>query len=451
VIETKMTQREQTGVATFPGSPEAAVTPRVIPAQAGIHLRSFRSRKTLLAAFTMVELLVALLVMILLLGITAVIYKSSADAITQTNASVAMYQDFNVLTRQIDQSLQNIYTDGYLVIYGYDVGDTQEVAEKNAEGKILFNDGDLPNIRSDAICFFTTGSFNSLTNPNIAANAGWVYLGHAGTVNPATFGSSPFDANSATNPLTVNQWILSKYQIFFTPTQTGLDLCNASMGQYIRNLNAGYLLPYLTAAPVDYEGIRNWFYQNWINDRWENLGLTFWNTPPGINFESTVVGGIPADQTFPFTLGNCGNFKIEFVMPSTFFGANNSLYPATRIQARSDSEPETFEANSSFVWRSAINRNPTLGAEQSNGLVATLTTTPNPIPGEINASTISGGRNNDAIVVFGPRDTWPLMIRFTLRKYDENLSVHSEEDFGTATNLHGGQTFEYTIKLPPKN
>jgi hypothetical protein len=33
-------------VTTFPGSPEKALTPIVIPAQAGIHLLVFRIRKT---------------------------------------------------------------------------------------------------------------------------------------------------------------------------------------------------------------------------------------------------------------------------------------------------------------------------------------------------------------------------------------------------------------------
>jgi hypothetical protein len=64
-------------------------------------------------------------------------------------------------------------------------------------------------------------------------------------------------------------------------------------------------------------------------------------------------------------------------------------------------------------------------------------------------------RSKDAIVVFGPKDVWPLMIRFTLRKYDETLKVTGNETYMDGSNAkaytHGGQTLEYVFKLPAKN
>ncbi|MFA5863841.1 MAG: type II secretion system protein [Phycisphaerae bacterium] len=361
-------------------------------------------------AFTMIELMVATLVLILILGITASIYKSAGDAMTYTNAAVNVSEDTNTLVRQLDLTLKNIYTDGYLVIYGDNL--TGALAEKKSNGQTAFT---IPWARSDAVCFFTTGNFKSLTNSGVSANSGWTYLGHAGTITPSTYGTWPFDT---LNPLTVNRWALSKYLILFTPGITPIPA-----GADYRDWSIGGYTPFLATqllACANAQAVRDWFYKHWINDYYYPLtggtwpDVPFWGTPPAINFDT--------GPTFPYTLSNCGSFKIEFAMPASF---NNA--------ADSNSQPEIDSVSGQIRWRDAL----TPGANFGDAA------------GNVNAGDVTAGsRTGDGIVIFGPNDPWPLFIRFTLRKYDENLSLTSEDP---AYNVrHGGQTVEYIYKLPAK-
>ncbi len=385
-------------------------------------------------AFTLAELVVSIAVMVILLGITGMIYKSASDAMDLNNASVTILEDNAALTKQIDLTLGNINTDGYLVIYGYDLQNQngKTLVEKTPDGKIKYDlsaDASKLPVRSDAICFFTSGNFSSRVNNNISANTGWVYIGHAGSVNPSTYGSAPFDDEDT---LAVNRWVLSKYQILFTPGQAGMDYIDGSIPKYL-HLYIDFENDFLTN---NLQGIREWFYKNWINDRWEDTGTTFWNTPAGINFENKAVDGIAANRTFPYTIPNCGSFKVEFVMPKSYFDVK-----------KPNDEPEVY-TDGTVVWRDAINLRP-YNPNDSNERAVDLATGLKPI----NAGDLDK-RSNDAIAVFGPKDVWPLMIKFTIRKYDENLKVISDEKYidgsHTASFSHGGQTLEYVFKLPVK-
>jgi hypothetical protein len=404
----------------------------------------------------MVEMLVSLVVMILLLGITAVIYKSANDAMHLSNSEILVVDDFNTLTEQVDLTMENVSTDGYLVIYGYDVQDRvddDKIVEKNSAGKILYDGSVLPSVRSDAICFLTTGNFKSQTDQSISSNAAWVYLGHAGSVNPSTYGSSPFDTVSAANPLVPNRWVLSRYMLLFSPTATGVDI-----GDDYRATSMG---AYLTWVKKELDGqpdtdIRDWFYEHWIDDYNNPISSekTIF-TPPAINFDNEDFTyesqTIPAGCTFPYTLGNVGSIKIEFAMPKSYFNTATILYASD--------EPEQY-GDGNIIWRSAINRDPenpddtthshspyaayALDGSDNDTTHATL----NPA----NADTLGKRSTHDAIVVFGPDDIWPLFIKITIRKYDEDLTVKSDEKFDNGdTHLHGGRTLEYIYKLPVKN
>jgi competence protein ComGC len=383
-----------------------------------------------LRAFTLTEMMVSVVVMIILLGITALIYKAANDAMHLNNAQVLVIDDFNALTNQIDTTMENVYTDGYLVIYGYDVGGAKKVVEKTPDGKVVFDfeDDNLP-VRSDAICFFATGNFKSLTDPAISANAGWVYLGHAGSINPATYGSSPFDTTSSTNPLVANRWVLSKYLILFTPGVAGVQpnddyRDNSTLGNNMKLMEAQFA----GQAP---QWIRNWLFQYWVDDR---TTTSFFGTPPEIDFDAT-----PDPVTFPYTLPNTGSFKVEFAMPKSYFNVANP-----------NDEPELYADNKTIVWRNAFELNPDNPNDSSDQAIP-FNTAPNPV----NADTLTGGRGNDAIAVFGPNDVWPLFIKFTIRKYDDDLTITSDERFLTGSidkiHTHGGRTLEYVYKLPVKH
>lgn len=392
-------------------------------------------------AFTLAELVVSIAVMVILLGITGMIYKSASDAMDLNNASVTILEDNAALTKQIDLTLGNINTDGYLVIYGYDLQNQngKTLVEKTPDGKIKYDlsaDASKLPVRSDAICFFTSGNFTSLTDSNISANTGWVYIGHAGSVNPSTYGSAPFDDEDT---LAVNRWVLSKYMILFTPGQNPTSVSGQTppITADYRNNSVGYCMRSIQMnLPAAVDNIREWFFSNWVNDLSLSTANQILYTPPIVDFD--------LNYTFPYTMPNCGSFKVEFVMPKSYFNAN----------APSD-EPELYADNSTLVWRNAIDiapDNPNNNSQHAADLTGTSSTAPKPLlvePGSTGSS-----RHNDAIAVFGPKDVWPLMIKFTIRKYDENLKVISDEKYidgsHTASFSHGGQTLEYVFKLPVK-
>ncbi len=377
----------------------------------GMNFGKGQKRKNRIRAFTLAELIVSMVVLIILLGITGMIYKVSSDAVRLNNATVTATSDFNALTRQVKTALDGIDTDGYLVIYGRKID--ANLAEKTAEGKILYNaTNGLKEARSDVICFFTTGNFKSMKDNTTTANSGWVYLGHTGQITPAgKYGTSPYDGNSATNPLIVNRWVLSRYQILFTPGKTGGDYRDTSIGRWMAFISTN---PDVVAK--DYGKIRDLFFDYWLNS--VTIG-----TPPAVDFDNNI--------TFAYTLPNSGSFKVEFAMPASFPGSLNTN--------GAKDQPERYTAGN-IVWRDAMTPNPstpqaTTGFDQNNANM-------------INAGDITGGRPNDQMVVFGPSDPWPIMIRFTLRKYDENLSLISED--AEPNSRHGGVTLEYVYKLPAR-
>jgi prepilin-type N-terminal cleavage/methylation domain-containing protein len=371
-------------------------------------------------AFTLPELMVAMVILIIILGITGSVYKSASDAISRTNSDVGITEDFSTLIRQIDTTMKNVVTDGYLVIYGWDVRDaTVNLEERTPDGKTVFRAGGTPDIlshvRSDAICYFTTGSFQSLTAANTRSNAGWVYLGHAGTITPTNMGTSPFDTNTAANPLVANRWVLSRYLLLFTPNTAG-----SAPGADYRNTTLGYETAQIAQTVINPAPAttRDNFFNYWLF----SAGT---GTPPAINF----TGATPA--TFPYTLPNCGSFRVEFAMPASFPNVANG----------SNNTPETDAGTGQIIWRDAL---------QPNGVnYASTGFTPTPANG-LNAGGITapGTRAGNQMVIFGPNDPWPMFVRFTLRKYDENLSGTSD-DPETGTK-HGGMTMQYVYKLPGK-
>ncbi len=374
-------------------------------------------------AFTLAELMVAMVILIIILGITGAVYKSASDAVQRTNGDVAINEDFATLTNQIDTVMQNIDTSGYLVIYGRELNTANSfLSEKTPDGKIVISS--MANAkfkaRSDTICFFTTGDFQSLVTPGVRANAGWVYLGHAGSITPANMGTTPFELSpSATNPLVVNRWVLSRYMLLFTPGSVGNDYRNTSIGEQIQNIATTIIDP---SKPTTRTNFKNF----WISNT--SVGV-----PPTIDFTSNP------PVTFPYTLPNCGSFKVEFAMPASF--------PPSLNANKSNSQPEQFLNDGKIVWRDAIIPNPirtyvsgTPASENADGFGDRPT-------GIINATDIPSG--SEGIVIFGPNDPWPMYIRFTLRKYDETLSVMSEDT--ELEKRHGGMTMQYVYKLKPKN
>jgi type II secretory pathway pseudopilin PulG len=366
-------------------------------------------------AFTLVELLVAATVLVILMGMVGMIYKTSSSAVNRANATTDIYQKADVLQNHLTEAANGIVRDSYLVIYGWDPADpagaNKAVQEQGPGGKTLYN---VTSARADVICFFVTGAFNSLTT-NLQANSGFLYFGHAGSVKPPEYGTSPFDT-TLTGPLIANRWVLCRFMHLFTPGNDGLasldDNRDATISQWASQMSLG------VAFAPSYQYVRDTFFPGLIQP-----------TAPAIDFSPTP----PTKEfTFPYFLPNCGSFKIEFAMPASF----------TPPGTGSISQPER-DANG-IVWRDALDPNranqPPLPATTGFGNNA----------GQINGGPIgaaAGSRGSDQIVIFRPTDTWPLMLRFTVRLYDRDVRV-SSPDAETGGKEHGGLTFKFVVPMP---
>jgi type II secretory pathway pseudopilin PulG len=364
-------------------------------------------------AFTLVELLVAATVLVILMGMVGMIYKTSSSAVNRANATTDIYQKADVLQNHLTEAANGIVRDSYLVIYGWDPADpagaSKTVQEQGPGGKTLYN---VTSARADVICFFVTGAFNSLTTPDLQANSGFLYFGHAGSVAPPEYGTSPFDT-TLTGPLIANRWALCRLMHLFTPGTNGGpptnldDNRNATVSQWASSISA-----FIAAPTSSYQLVRNTLFTQLIQ-----------LTAPAIDFTPTPP---TKELTFPYFLPNCGSFKIEFAMP------------ASVVPGRSISQPE-LDSLRKVIWRSALDLNPT-GAAVVFGNNA----------GQINGGPIgaaAGSRGSDQIVIFRPTDTWPLMLRFTVRLYDRDVRV-SSPDAETGGREHGGLTFKFVVPMP---
>jgi len=386
-----------------------------------------RSGRFAVPAFTMLELMIATVVLLLILGITGAIYKSANDAMQLNNASLYVNEDFSTLIRNIKPAMEGISPDGYLVIYGREY--STDLIEKTPTGKIAYTTSGtnpMPSVRSDVLSFFTTGKFRSAIDTNVSSNGAWCYIGHAGQIvsnPPNLYGRTPSDPNL----LIVNRWVLSKYVLLLTP---GLNTTGNFYKDY-RDTSIGRFSTFTTQALSAYtqaSDICSWFHRNWIDDTSQTPRN--WHVPPYVSLDPNDPNNPgdpnnpddPRTVTFPYMLPNCGSFRVQFAMPASFAATTGS-----------NDQPE-MDNNGQIIWRDALD--PTGDSSVSLGSQG------------INVSPVTNG----SLVVFRPNDPWPLLIRIVIRLYDENLSVTSEEpaEFDPQRRVHGGTTVDYVFRLSPK-
>ena len=166
----------------------------------------------LAAGFTMVELLVALMVMILLLGITAVIYKSASDAMTQTNASIELYQKAEIMRKRITEDIKTMVKDnGVLIVWANQISSAEE---ELPEGTKINN---LTNIRFDSICWFSVGNFKSFSPEltGLQSNAALIFYGPGLNSSGTRIGG--------TAP---NKWVLTRFPGLLIDDAAATNLAN---------------------------------------------------------------------------------------------------------------------------------------------------------------------------------------------------------------------------------
>ncbi len=347
--------------------------------------RFFRS------AFTLTELIVAIVILIILLGITGMIYKASSEAVQQNNALVEIHQRAEAIRRMLREDLAHITKEGYLFLVRRKFSNLEECAPN---GEVRFSD---ISARADKIIFWRTGDFTSFEDTSAHSNLALIYYCHP-DISLSDYGISPAD-NSV-----VNHWVLARRTAIYIPNYSGTanDVLSTTFGQEI-NKNS-----HLPNPPLGFES-------------WSNVYITF---VPTINSDSKI---------YLILSQYCGSVRVRFLLPTEDGkdGIQNGVLDAEEDDGYAnwppDDEDGTLEDN---VWLDL----PDIGDESAP---------PGYTLHDYNSS------DNIGVVCFTPDcPLWPKAIEFTVRLYDKNLSITSMDEFQTPAKEHAGLTFKFVIPLP---
>ena len=128
------------------------------------------------AAFTLIELITAIGVLVMVVGFASIIFRTSIEGYRTASANSEIMQKLQTITTQLNRDFQNLPKNGFLQI------NTKEVDDR-AESEIYYKV--IPNINMDSIYYLTTGDFQSwfddTSNPDVSyprSNAARIYFGH---------------------------------------------------------------------------------------------------------------------------------------------------------------------------------------------------------------------------------------------------------------------------------
>jgi competence protein ComGC len=354
------------------------------------HLACFRT------GFTMVELLIATVVLILILGITATMYKSASDAMEQTNSAVELQQTADAIKCQIEQDLASVIKDGYFILVRKQYND---LTESDLSGKIKYRN--LTGY-SDQIVFWRTGNFQSLVNPSVYSNLSIVYYNHAIIQPPIRVGVNASDQSN------VNQWVLAKYNYLYVP----YHLPSHSPDDYLPDTNLGRVIENsLLQAQVS----------QWVR--------------PIASYKYTISN---TDHYRRILSNTCGSFRIRYLLPTEDANHNRVLDLVGNENDGYASWPPDNEVNTldQNIWLDL----PNPGTYSSPG-------------GTFGGLTNTWGEPVGIVCFYPGGNLWPKALEFTIRLYDRNLTVSSEDDSQTGANnpnriRHGGATYKFIVRLP---
>jgi len=119
-------------------------------------------------AFTLIEMVTAIAVLVIIISFASVIFKASIDSYRTANANTEIMQKLRAITGQLNKDFEGFCKDGYLYIRN----------EPKPSRDIYPNSSQQEQVRMDRIYFFTTGDFQSWSNPNVKSNIARVFWGH---------------------------------------------------------------------------------------------------------------------------------------------------------------------------------------------------------------------------------------------------------------------------------
>lgn len=185
-------------------------------------------------AFTLVEMVTAIAVLVIIISFASVIFKMSIDSYRTANANMEIMQKLRAISSQLNQDFEGFCKDGYLIIK----------TELKPLRDIYPNSTDQERVRMDRIYYFTTGDFQSWdTTLLIRSNIARVFMGHD---------TNSLDDNLIPEPICLSRCKLARDVCLLTPGVKLIDTNSISFAQCRDNLMA-----LEEKDPNDAEGILN--------------------------------------------------------------------------------------------------------------------------------------------------------------------------------------------------
>jgi len=409
--------------------------------------------------------MVAVVVLVILLGIVSMIYKSSADAVSHTNSTVSAIDKLDAFRRQVEDDLRHVCRDGYMILVRREFND---LTEATPDGQVKF-DG-IDGVRADKLIFWRTGAALRAGKSDVLSNIGMVMYGHA-DFNPATasgYGQTPADG-TAVNPVHVNRWAVGRrvlvheydsgYDHPFDGTYWG-ELLDADPNDPADQAETD-VIPYTFAQvmrqmrPSD----PDYLFED-ERPLLRPLLVTFIVNSPDRGFRMYVDD--PAADLYRVLLDGCGSLRIRFLLPTEDYHRDGTDFGTVSIYS---------DDGSSLDWHdydyNADDADDPTGEERwdfgewppDNG-DGVLDTEERPIWLDLpyNSSCVPPGYavpSTDGILCFSPevRHQWPAALEFTIRLYDRELKVRSQSELDEAVDAdgngfeHGGLTYRFVVPV----
>ena len=161
-------------------------------------------------AFTLIELVVAIAILVMVISFAGIIFKVSIGSHRTAAANADIMQKLRAITDQLNSDFRGLGKDGYLIIRSDLLSGRVEYMNTNTAPS---------DFRADRIFYFTTGDFQSWFSPD-RSNISKVYFGHDRLSLDPTL---PV-------PVPVSQWSLARDIKLVTP---GLPLIDSNSISYV--------------------------------------------------------------------------------------------------------------------------------------------------------------------------------------------------------------------------
>lgn len=154
-------------------------------------------------AFTLIELVVAIAILVMVISFAGVVFKVSINAHRLSIANTEIMQKLRAITDQLNRDFKGLGKDGYLIIHS-----------QVQLGRSEYVNSGPSDFRADRLVYFATGDFQSWFVPNKRSNITKVYFGHDNR-----------SLNIAALP--VSEWSLARHVKLITPGFSGPNDCDS--------------------------------------------------------------------------------------------------------------------------------------------------------------------------------------------------------------------------------